>query len=1093
MAIPGFYVAANALIAPYLKVGHTDDLRRRLQDSAYVTCFPPDSWRYALTVELADKADARRLEAAVLFCAGARRLAPRELVAASADELAALAVAAAAALKLVVKGAAPALRRDPAYARREPRRTAAAVAEAEADAGAADEAAALPALRQLCLPANADAITGANAGANAGMNAGANAGANAFAPTDTLACDTVALAGEPDDLVADLVDDQVADFGETDVQYALAQSQVAQSQLQPREPLRLRDYQAAAAAAVAAELARAGGPGRAILQMACRCGKTPVAFAAAQALCAFANAFAERAPTVLFLVPGLYLLRQTAQKLAAYKEAPPTDFLLVGSDGRAVETAAGPLAMTTDEAAVRAFCVRAGAGAATSAGGAGGVCADAAVSPRWVISTYQSSHLLVSALPQFDLIVFDEAHRACGGRAPRPFNAVLRALASQAPAPALALAQESALAPAPASASAPAQESAPRCLFMTATPAYEPLAPDVFTMRDRATFGGVAARYYLREGIAAGHVNDFRLELVPCFAHKAIAGKTPLSPEGAAVIAAMRTVDKLLVFCRDIAHAAALQAEVGAALAAGGAAKAAPPSTFECLAAHSRMPAGGAVAALARFAAPGVRAALFNCRMLQEGVEVPPLNAVLFAAPRHSPRDIIQSLCRPLNPAPGKPQSVVFLPVEVDPAEAADAPANLRRYASVLPFVDALLDEDPRLFEYLIGGNGIASNGIASNPQTQILTVLGGAGASAGTSASTAAGASPAAVLAACRRVIRHGVAGALAIASGARPSERLLRADAIPWDRAYAELRRVVLECRRYPKTTDEWVVSLAPASAEAGASETRASSGEARVNLHAIYSQLAARYRGARGAPGSAAGADAALAPAAAAKAPEPLEPYQRAALEALPGWLPFGAEGPYAWGYCMGVLERWLETKGADALALEINKGGYVGLEATDIERLSGALTCVNQQVFGKKVTVVPAASATATPAAAPKKAPRETTVRAADRVPPAHAADLDRICGRFNLRWRKVFRADGTVDPAHPTFIQEAYARFKRMYAESGADHPYIREHFPGYPLKHARQCALDLAGSAALPPRRPRAARGAPTPKAVWAPRGPAKK
>ena len=107
-----------------------------------------------------------------------------------------------------------------------------------------------------------------------------------------------------------------------------------------------------------------------------------------------------------------------------------------------------------------------------------------------------------------------------------------------------------------------------------------------------------------------------------------------------------------------------------------------------------------------------------------------------------------------------------------------------------------------------------------------------------------------------------------------------------------------------------------------------------------------------------------------------------------------------------------------------------------------------------------------------------------MRAADRVPAAHAADLDRICGRFGLRWRKVFRADGTVDPAHPTFIQEAYARFKRMYAED-AGHPYIREHFPGYPLKHARQCALDLAGSAALPPRRARAARPA---HAAWAPK-----
>ena len=34
------------------------------------------------------------------------------------------------------------------------------------------------------------------------------------------------------------------------------------------------------------------------------------------------------------------------------------------------------------------------------------------------------------------------------------------------------------------------------------------------------------------------------------------------------------------------------------------------------------------------------------------------------------------------------------------------------------------------------------------------------------------------------------------------------------------------------------------------------------------------------------------------------------------------------------------------------IEINKGGFVGLEATALERLSGCLTCVNQQVFGKK---------------------------------------------------------------------------------------------------------------------------------------------
>ena len=91
--------------------------------------------------------------------------------------------------------------------------------------------------------------------------------------------------------------------------------------------------------------------------------------------------------------------------------------------------------------------------------------------------------------------------------------------------------------------------------------------------------------------------------------------------------------------------------------------------------------------------------------------------------------------------------------------------------------------------------------------------------------------------------------------------------------------------------------------------------------------------------------------------------------------------------------------------------------------------------------------------------------------ANRVPESHAKDLDRICARFGLRWRKEFLPDGTVDPKKPTFIQDAYARFKKMYLEQRESHPYIQEHFPGYPVKHAHQCALDLIKSEVLPPRR----------------------
>ena len=78
-AVPGFYVAHHHWLdaehgpdALY-KVGHTGDLRRRLTDDAYVTCFTP-GFRYVRTVETRTKEDAHRLETAVLHCAAARRM-----------------------------------------------------------------------------------------------------------------------------------------------------------------------------------------------------------------------------------------------------------------------------------------------------------------------------------------------------------------------------------------------------------------------------------------------------------------------------------------------------------------------------------------------------------------------------------------------------------------------------------------------------------------------------------------------------------------------------------------------------------------------------------------------------------------------------------------------------------------------------------------------------------------------------------------------------------------------------------------------------------------------------------------------------------
>jgi hypothetical protein len=149
-------------------------------------------------------------------------------------------------------------------------------------------------------------------------------------------------------------------------------------------------------------------------------------------------------------------------------------------------------------------------------------------------------------------------------------------------------------------------------------------------------------------------------------------------------------------------------------------------------------------------------------------------------------------------------------------------------------------------------------------------------------------------------------------------------------------------------------------------------------------------------------------------------------------------------------MAFLEQWLREHGGTPPMVEINKGGYIGLEATAVERLSGALTCVNQQ-DGKD-----------------RKGGRPGSGfgLAADKQ-----ADLERICAPYGLRWRKERTpAGGLAKGGAPTFIQEAYGRFKEYYRAHGAGGEYVQLWFPGYPAKHARQESLSVQAAGAAPPR-----------------------
>lgn len=951
MATAGFYIAHHPWLdspastgltsvgvssGQLYKVGHTGDLGARLLDSAYTTCFPA-GWRFMATFECSNKEAAFLLETAVLHCCRGRRVDGRELVKATLAELTELAVNAADVLGIRT------IRRDmPEYKASVRTTQAAAQAAASAPSTWAKSKILVESLTLAEPPSIDDYIddilswdfTMIGGGTDAATAAATVAAVPTTAATPpTVAAPTVAvstgaaLAAEVDD-----IDDDVLEFAGSPFDYTVG------------APLELRDYQREAIAGVTAELRATG---KAILQMACRCGKTPVAYAVLRDFLAADPTADERPVCAVYLVPGLSLLRQTAQKLIGYGFTDAV--LLVGSDPRPVPVGSTPartLTMTTDPAVIRAFLAERGR--------------------RLVLSTYQSSPLIPTAAA-FALTVFDEAHRVCGGRTPRPFNSFVLAPRTGAR------------------------------LFMTATPAYD---ANGITMKDRELFGGVAYRYHLRRGIAAGFVNSFRLEIVAANSRQpSSAGGDPDQRQSAEaalpsqIMSAMSQVDKLLVFCRDIRHATNLAAAVAALPCPAGVAP------FEVLAAHSRMAAGGAASALRQFAEPGKRKVLFNCRLFQEGVEIPALNAVFFAAPRHSPRDIIQSVCRPLNAAAGKPPSVIFLPVLSDPSLPAADPANLRRFASIVPFVDALLDEDPGLYEHLL--DPVASPYPISALGTHSLALTDPA--------------ARAALLGAVRRAVRFGAA------PGGRPVERLLRAAAVPWDRAYAEIRRVVLECGRYPKTTDMYVV------------------GEARCSLHAIHKYYVSRWEKGE------------------------LEPFQAAALAALPGWEPYGVEGPYPWKLCMAFLEQWLEEHGGTPPMCEINKGGYVGLDASAMERLSGALTIVNQS-DGKK----------------------RANGGSGYTLPAEKQTDLARICGKWNLRWKKERDANGELIEGGPkTFIQESHARFNayyRAHKDIGGGE-YIQTWFKDYPMKHSRQeNELVRANKALAPPRKKLARQAAAVPK-----------
>ncbi|CAG9579155.1 helicase-like protein [Leishmania major strain Friedlin] len=879
----GFYVAQHPWLkaAGFVKIGYSTCLETRLDMASFTTCFTPE-WHYVSVFECETSKEALLLEQSVLFCLSAKRVEHRELIRLSEDEVTETAAVLARKLRLsVVQRVRPHYEGTLATApsakpRQQPHRHTftdlkAIVTEEEPDATPLS-----PTMASTTIAPYREVLDGVKA-------------------------DMHTPPSSPHEDVHPAVSkDEEDEEGLSSGDFSFLSTWIDRNDYSLDM---LRPYQQEAVTRLMAELRERK---KAVCQMACRCGKTPVAYHIIQRTLQESGS-----GRVLYLVPGLSLLRQTVRKLVAYglRDAP---LLLIGSDPLPVVLRGNNCqSMTTNPDVIRETILG---------------------NPKVVVvSTYHSSPLL-KELNIFQLTVFDECHRVCGSDADTAFNTVLK----------LPLHGQR--------------------LFLTATPTYD----TPIKMSDTGYFGGIAYRYYLREGINDGYVNPFSVRVV-------LGGN--MSHMNPYLFEAMRMVNKMLVFCRDIAHALKIYEELVAET---------PPSdvaAFSVLIAHSRM-GGAAVAHALQSFTTAKRCLLLNVRLFQEGVEIPDLNAVFFAAPRYSSRDIIQSICRPLNRMEGKSPSFVFLPAVYDRRYAADHPINLQSFSTLIPFTDALMDEDPKLFEYMIDPHkksydidvvGVRSLRLTSEKLHRF-------------------------VLPAIRRGVRYST----------RDTDRLHRAARLPWKSIFEEMKRIVYECNRYPKTNDAWVVGGTP------------------VSMNMFYQYVRRGYKMYERGESTY------------------LQVHQLRDLESLPQWRRYGVHGPYPWKECLQTLERHLRAH-KTVPPLDIHKGGYVGLDATPFERLAGCLMNVNQADSRLQVGLPPAKQADLDRLCAPYRL-RWRKRRAASGA---------------------IVKNDVTMITQSYMQFKQLYENADKVPAFQR----YLELHFPGYPQKHVRMETLDNLRKGIVPPRR----------------------
>ncbi|WP_405594618.1 Helicase associated domain protein [Streptomyces sp. NBC_01092] len=405
----------------------------------------------------------------------------------------------------------------------------------------------------------------------------------------------------------------------------------------------LRPYQRQIIDSVVAGL-RSGGPGQ--IHMACGSGKTLVGQRAAEELLPHGG-------TVAVLVPSLALVAQTLNAWRR-RSALPLDVLAVCSDDSVadslVHVADLPVPVSTHPGQITQWL--------------SGPSEDGCL--RLVLCTYVSGPRLaeaVRATRPLDLVIADEAHHLAG-RADSPTRQIRN----------------------------PQVLPASRRLYMTATPKVD-IRTDVVDapgMDDTGLFGPVLDAYPFARGIAEGYLEDYRIAVIGVpdrEARELLANQDTeyLEEAGApslqtvvsqAALARARQqfgVRRMLTFHPRIEAAAEFTRTLNRSVQ-----RIAPGEDQHLAAAyvHGGMDHATRDSIVRKLEQPGDGwVVVSNARCLGEGVDLPSVDAILFAHPKRSAVDISQAVGRALRrdpDAPGPATIIVPLIVPDDDREIGD-------------------------------------------------------------------------------------------------------------------------------------------------------------------------------------------------------------------------------------------------------------------------------------------------------------------------------------------------------------------------------------------------------------------------------------